>query len=741
MFLSSASISTEICSSDFITLTHAPHHFNPHHSLSPIMEACTSARLEPAAPTTLAAMPQTALLDFLFPGFSVVSDVVQKYLHVDLNVYIPVVLLFGGLLFSWRYFSEYAWDLVKSHFMSCVDIKADDEIYNMLMAWVATQTFSKKSHRFVANTDLTSKNWLLRWKSYDEDEDENDEDEEEGKEDGESKDTTSDAAKKKKGIAYTPTFGSHWFWYQNHILVFRRQQNRDMASGLYNCSADREEISISCFGRNPLILKDLLQEARTEFTKQDQAKTLIYRGSNPGLRGPSWQRCMARASRPFSTVILNEKVKKDLIDDVAEYLNPATRRWYANRGIPYRRGYLLYGPPGTGKSSLSLALAGHFKMRIYIVSLSAGYSSEETLGELFAVLPRKCVVLLEDIDAAGLSQTREKAKPEGTPDSESARSGKSPSGTPSEKITLSGLLNILDGVASQEGRVLIMTTNHLEKLDKALIRPGRVDKVVKFDRADKVMAGAIFRAIYAPLEGDDRPKKVKKETIEQSAADVELKKQKQEAMATRRAELTARVEVLSKEFSEKMPELEFSPAEIQGYLLKNKRDPESANQGVEEWVVTTRNEKQARDVEDKAKAEEEKQKAEEEEKKKKKNKKKEAKQKSKSKSKLRRKNKKHSAARDEDSSASSEESSGSESESEEEEKSAKKNKKRSKNADLKIIIDVPATDGAAAADKPVARAERSDAGNAEQLDVIDDDGKNGNDSGYGTPQSAEFEKV
>lgn len=133
--------------------------------------------------------------------------------------------------------------------------------------------------------------------------------------------------------------------------IFRRSQNRE-----------REEISISCFGRNPWVLKELLHEARQSCMKRDEAKTLIYRGASArNSSDPTWQRCMARTSRPFSAVILNEKVKKDLIDDVTDYLNPATRRWYSNRGIPYRRGYLLYGPPGTGKSSLSLALAVFFK--------------------------------------------------------------------------------------------------------------------------------------------------------------------------------------------------------------------------------------------------------------------------------------------------------------------------------------------------------------------------------------------
>lgn len=391
--------------------------------------------------------------------------------------------------------------------MSTVDIRTDDEIYNILMAWVATQSFAQKSRRFVVNTDLNSRSWYLwRW----DDEDDNDDDDTGG---------GSAAAKSKKNLSYTPSFGSHYFWYRGRVLMFRRSVNKEHASNML--VSQKEEISISCFGRNPWILKELIHEARQEYLEKDQHKTLIYRGTTrSGTAEPQWQRCMARVSRPFSTVILNEKTKQDLIEDVTDYLQPTTQRWYANRGIPYRRGYLLYGPPGTGKSSLSLALAGFFQIRIYIISLSSITATEENLATLFAELPRRCVVLLEDIDTAGLTHTRDGAK---GPDA-SAAAGPEPlepgqtsvgngstttTTTPAAtlalpgRLSLSGLLNILDGVASQEGRVLIMTTNHLEKLDRALIRPGRVDMIVEFGLADADMTESIFRAIFARLEGDD----------------------------------------------------------------------------------------------------------------------------------------------------------------------------------------------------------------------------------------------
>ncbi|KAI1402711.1 BCS1 N terminal-domain-containing protein [Hypoxylon fuscum] len=536
-------------------------------------------------------MPQLALIDFFFPGFSMFAGAISRYLHIDLNLYLPLLLLAGIFTVIWNYASSYLWEQLESHFMSVVDIRTDDEIYNIIMAWVASQRFSQGARRFVVNTNLSSRNWyFFNWGSDDEDDYESRSDSRRGK---------------KNSLSYTPSFGSHYFWYRGRLLLFRRSSKEHNSFMLVS---EREEISISCFGRNPWILKELLLEARQMYLQKDEHKTLIYRGTlKAGSTEPAWQRCMARASRPFSTVILNEKTKQDLIDDVTDYLNPTTRRWYANRGIPYRRGYLLYGPPGTGKSSLSLALAGFFKMRIYIVSLSSITANEENLASLFAELPRRCVVLLEDIDTAGLTHTREenKGQNQSSDASEDMVPGQLTTGNGNTnnnngRLSLSGLLNILDGVASQEGRVLIMTTNHIDKLDKALIRPGRVDMIVKFGLADGGMTEAIFRAIFAYLDGDEGP-----DTTDLSL-DPEERKTLAEEKTRKRAAHDAHVNALAKEFAAKIPAHEFSPAELQGFLLKHKRDAQAAIHNMEEFIEQTRKdrkEKELKEAEEKREAE------------------------------------------------------------------------------------------------------------------------------------------
>ncbi|KAK8046144.1 mitochondrial chaperone BCS1-A [Apiospora saccharicola] len=252
-----------------------------------------------------------------------------------------------------------------------------------------------------------------------------------------------------------------------------------------------------------------------------------------------------------------------------------------NRGIPLRRGYLFYGPPGTGKTSLSFALAGVFGLDIYVISLLEPTLTEEDLGALFSSLPRRCVVLLEDIDTAGLRRPAEelgKSEAEKKADggskeskdkeapsndwkvSDLAKALKKDSGSDDKKgISLSGLLNAIDGVASHEGRVLIMTTNVPESLDEALIRPGRTNGAAVPNGKDPVEEKRGDNHIVTP--------------------------EMQSAMNS--GDMDISVEELpdfAEQFAAKIPELKFSPAEIQGYLLKRKKHPLKAVEETDKWV-------------------------------------------------------------------------------------------------------------------------------------------------------------
>ena len=131
--------------------------------------------------------------------------------------------------------------------------------------------------------------------------------------------------------------------------------------------------------------------------------------------------------------------------------------WFRNRGIPYHRGYLFSGRPGTGKTSLATALASYLKRDVYIVTL-ASVEKDDHLINAFCNVPKGVILLIEDIDSLPSAHNRVEDK---------SNTGKG--------VSLSGLLNSLDGIASPEDCIIIMTSNHPERLDETILRKGRID--------------------------------------------------------------------------------------------------------------------------------------------------------------------------------------------------------------------------------------------------------------------------
>ncbi len=163
----------------------------------------------------------------------------------------------------------------------------------------------------------------------------------------------------------------------------------------------------------------------------------------------------------------------DWLEDLRDFQQSAA--WYAQRGIPYRRGYLLHGPPGTGKTTTVLALAGELKLSLAVLSLSNRLMGDESLLATVNALPAATILLIEDVDCVF----------------------KNPRTTESNVgVTLSGLLNALDGVSSRDGRILFMTTNHPERLDPALLRPGRVDRKIELGFATFDQARRLYLWFY-----------------------------------------------------------------------------------------------------------------------------------------------------------------------------------------------------------------------------------------------------
>ena len=231
----------------------------------------------------------------------------------------------------------------------------------------------------------------------------------------------------------------------------------------------REQFNVTIFSRDRRLAQQLIEEAREIALPKTEVRLTVHRASYA-----HWNEKVKRMPRPVDSVILPDGMMEDLIHDTRSFLG--RRDWYIQRGIPYRRGYLLHGPPGTGKSSAVVAVASALGMDIAMLSLGDSTLEDNGISELLSAVPINSLVLMEDIDCAFVARK----------ETEDKRS----------KVTFSGLLNAVDGVAAGEGRILFATTNHIERLDPALIRPGRIDRKIFIGNASSSQAERLFRRFF-----------------------------------------------------------------------------------------------------------------------------------------------------------------------------------------------------------------------------------------------------
>ncbi|KAG5927188.1 hypothetical protein E4U42_002507 [Claviceps africana] len=320
----------------------------------------------------------------------------------------------------------------------------------------------------------------------------------------------------------------------------------------------------------------IFQEARRDWNRDATDYTKIFRPSDPELYGVDlWQNVARRPVRSMESVIVDEQVKARVLDDMNKYLLPQAARWYADRGIPLRRGYGFFGPPGTGKTSFASACAATFGIPIYVLSLHDASLTESRFTRLVNDLPRKSILLLEDIDTAGIRRDGDGTKSE-TKDGEKKQA-----------ISLSGLLNAIDGVASQEGRILIMTANKPELLDEALVRPGRVDIQVHFENASASQAAEQFRVMYqgrAPQQLVD----------EGNESDAPTDKEKMTSLPDVPEMTKEKLEALSQQFASQIPDRVFSHAEIQNFLLEHRDDAIAAAEKAGRWAKDLKERKESK---------------------------------------------------------------------------------------------------------------------------------------------------
>jgi chaperone BCS1 len=311
----------------------------------------------------------------------------------------------------------------------------------------------------------------------------------------------------------SPAPGTHLMRYRGRILLLRRAR-RDLQSG--GPLSFQETLTLKIIGGSRKLIDDLLAEAhKTALPKVPGVNILTARHEN-------WNMASWRPRRPLASIVLADGLLEDLLADMRAFLDAGS--WYLTRGVPHRRGYLLHGPPGNGKTTLVAAVAGELGLSVAVLSLSNKVLTDDILRNQVNALPPGAILLIEDIDCA-FAEKRAAGEATG--------------------VTMSGLLNALDGVSSREGRILFMTTNHPERLDPALVRPGRVDRSFHLGHTTPDQAQRLFTWFYCGGQPDPA------------------------------------VEHWARVFASRIPEGRVCMAAIQEHLLRFRSDPESAARGLD----------------------------------------------------------------------------------------------------------------------------------------------------------------
>ena len=264
--------------------------------------------------------------------------------------------------------------------------------------------------------------------------------------------------------------GSHFFMYKGRPFVMTRTRLQN-TSGTF---AVIYEIEITGLTRNRKIILDMI----SEFVYDPPSNKLSICSYRDG-----WVKVSDVNHRSLSTVIIDSKIKQSIINNITRFKQ--SRQWYLDRGLSYKLIFVLHGEPGSGKSSFIKALASHFGSGISLLSLEDIKGSH--LSSALSDNPRGNFILIEDFDSAKATKARKPKKKinrQNIDDIIGLKNNEQPiiDVNVGSTVSLSFILNELNGVVSLDDTIIFMTTNVLEDIDPAILRPGRVDHVYELGK-------------------------------------------------------------------------------------------------------------------------------------------------------------------------------------------------------------------------------------------------------------------
>ncbi|KAJ7151896.1 P-loop containing nucleoside triphosphate hydrolase protein [Mycena crocata] len=462
------------------------------------------------------------------------------------------LLLLGSLVETGRRLFRWLIERFGIQYCTTIRVTQGDPSYEWIVLFLTQENVWRRSREFLVSASNSQRKWAVRANT----------------------DQTV-----KANAEYVPTYKKPQLfrWRGYWVEIARRGSGGAHAArpaiGPYGpfayAGGEGGSIDITIYTLDMNVLSDLVEEARLRYLDVNRPNVIIHLAdSNHFGPAQTWTTVKHKIRRPLSSIILPEGVVDSLVTDAQEFLQ--TEDWYIEAGIPHRRGYLLHGPPGTGKTSTIYALAGALNLEIYSLSLASNFVDDSFLQRAASSIPKHGLFLIEDIDCAFTASRDDEdsdgqdAKPAFPPIGRGGRQGRA--------VTLSGLLNVIDGVGSEEGKLFFATTNHIDRLDTALVRPGRIDHKVEYGLATAAQAHALFLRFFpaarfpafAVVHANSDPEK---------------------------GHAPTNIDALAASFAEGVPPGEFSTAELQGYLQGHKTQPAEAARGVVAWVEAERAER------------------------------------------------------------------------------------------------------------------------------------------------------
>lgn len=256
------------------------------------------------------------------------------------------------------------------------------------------------------------------------------------------------------------SFGEYIIKYKDEDLNINFFRNEENPVGIAHAVRCHEKLIISS-NKNLDHIKSFLKDANLHNQNKDNSYIEVHNFKN------HWTKLNKLPIRNMDTIYLDSKIKDNIIEDVQNFLEEEDV--YSLYGIPYKKTYLLEGVPGTGKTSLIFAIASMLKMNIAIINFGPDMD-DAVFMKAISYMPSNSILLMEDVDSVFNERDTLVHSP----------------------ITFSALLNTLDGVARRHKLITFITTNHIERLDEALLRPGRIDKIFNFSYASENQIKEMF---------------------------------------------------------------------------------------------------------------------------------------------------------------------------------------------------------------------------------------------------------